>query len=165
MSRRTNEGKPMKNNPFNNDNNTQFVLSYEILCLLRWLVEHDPEKLKKLVAKAVASGLLDEIHEAREAQSDEQMEDIQYSILEFFSLLDVLIAQSINEQTVQRAMEKNLMPAIDQIDSNICDDETVRSSVEKATAKAGHNSKENPKDLLFKELLKRWKPHDKNIMN
>jgi|EndMetStandDraft_5_1072996.scaffolds.fasta_scaffold97251_1 hypothetical protein len=159
------KGNDMNNNPFNNDSNTQFVLSYEILCLLRWLVEHDAEKLKKIIAKAVASGLIDEIHQAREAQSEEHMEDIQYSILEFFSLLDVLISQSINEQTVQRAMEKNLMPAIDQIDSNICDDETVRSSVEKATSKAGHNPKENPKELLFKELLKRWKPHDKNVLN
>lgn len=155
----------MNNNPFNNNNNTQFVLSYEILCLLRWLVEHDAQKLHKLVSKAVASGLLDEIHKAREAQSEEQMEEIQYSILEFFSLLDVLITQSANEQTVQRAMQKNLMPAIDQIDSNVCDDETVRSSVEKVTSKAEHNTKENPKDLLFKELLKRWKPHDKNILN
>ena len=79
--------KHMNNNQFSNDN-TQFVLSYEVLCLLRWLVENDVEKLKKIVAKALSSGLTQEIHLAREnaqtPKQEEQMEDVQYSILEFF---------------------------------------------------------------------------------
>lgn len=160
--------KHMNNNPFSNDN-SQFVLSYEVLCLLRWLVENDAEKLKKIVAKALSSGLTQEIHKAREAaqmpQQEEQMEDVQYSILEFFSLLDALIIETMNEQAVKRAMEKNLLPSIDQIDSNECDTATVRFSIEKAASKFEHNPKENPKELLFKELLKRWKPHNKNILN
>ena len=73
-------------------------------------------------------------------------------------MLDALIIETMNEQAVQRAMEKNLLPAIDQIDSNECDNATVRFSIEKATSKYEHNPKENPKELLFKELLKRWKP-------
>lgn len=155
----------MNDNQFPNENNTQFVLSYELLYLLRWLVEHDAEKLKKIVTKALASGLAEEIQRAREVQHEEQNEDVQYNILEFFSLLEALITETMNEQAVERALQKNLMPAIDQIDSTICDDATVRSSIEKATAKFGHNSKESPKDVLFKELLKRWKPHDKNVLN
>jgi hypothetical protein len=156
----------MNNNSFSNDNNAQFVLSYELLCLLRWLVDNDAEKLKKLVSKAVASGLKENILKARDGQCQDHMnEDIQHSILEFFSLLETLISESMNEQAVQKVLEKNLMPAIDQIDSTICDDATVRFSIEKATAKFEHNPKENPKDLLFKELLKRWKPHNKNILN
>src|SRR3972149_2629664 len=99
--------------------NSQFVLSYELLCLLRWFVDHDADKLKKLITKA------------------------------------------INEQAVKKAVEKNLMPAIDQIDSTICDDATVRFSIEKAATKIDHNPMENPKELLFKELLKRWKQSNK----
>ena len=56
------------------------------------------------------------------------------------------------------------MPTIDHIDSTICDDATVRSSVEKATAKSEQHPKANAQELLFKELLKRWKP-SKNMMN
>ena len=53
----------MNNDSFNNNNNSaqQFVISYELLCLLRWLLEHDVEKLKKMVSKALAPGLKEDI--------------------------------------------------------------------------------------------------------
>jgi hypothetical protein len=66
---------------------------------------------------------------------------------------------------VQKAVEKNLMPAIDHIDATLCDTDTVRTSIEKATAKIEINSKDNPQEILFRELLKRWKPPAKNLMN
>ncbi|MCX5922117.1 MAG: hypothetical protein NTX86_02210 [Candidatus Dependentiae bacterium] len=155
----------MQNNEFSNDN-TQFVLSYELLSLLRWLAEHDAEKLKKLITKALANGLQEDVNRARKNRDEEQvLEEIQHGMLDFFNLLEILLAEAMDEQTMHKAMQKNLMPAIDQIDATICDDATVRTSIERATAKIEHNSKENPKDILFKELLKRWKPVNKNAFN
>ena len=160
----------MDNNSFSNDN-TQFVLSFELLYLLRWLVEHDAEKLKKLVSKALAAGLKEEISEARElkknnATNEEHLiEDIQHSIIEFFGILETLLVETLNEQEDQRIIQRNLMPEIDQIDTTFCDDTIVRTSIEKATAKLEHNSKQNPKELLLKELLRLWKPANKNSMN
>lgn len=146
--------------------NSQFVLSFELLCLLRWLVECEGDKFKKLINKAMQSGLKEELRYIQKAHVDEAlMEDVQHSIVEFFGMLEALIADAINEQAIQTALEKNLMPTIDQIDSNVCDDATLRSSLEKATSKIEMNPKENPKEVLFKELLKRWKPHNKNMMN
>ena len=60
----------MNNNEVSNDN--QFVLSYELLALLRWLAEYDVEKLKKLISKAVASGLKDQVSRLRESRNEEQ---------------------------------------------------------------------------------------------
>lgn len=155
----------MNNNEFSHDN-AQFVLSYELLALLRWLADHDADKIKKIIAKALASGLKDEVNRAREGRNEEEtLEEIQHGIIDFFGLLEVLLHETINEHAVQKAMQKNLMPSIDQIDSTYCDNATVRTSIEKATAKIEHNPKENPKELLFKELLKRWKPANKNILN
>lgn len=155
----------MNNNEFSQDN-AQFVLSYELLALLRWLADHEADKIKKMIAKALASGLKDEVNRARESRNEEEiLEEIQHGIIDFFGLLEVLLHETINEQAVQTAMQKNLMPSIDQIDSTICDNATVRTSIEKASAKIEHNPKENPKELLFKELLKRWKPANKNILN
>jgi len=155
----------MNNNEFSGDN-TQFVVSYELLSLLRWLADYDAEKLKKIISKAMASGLKDEVNRVRHSKSEEQtLEEIQHGIIDFFGLLEALLHETMSEQAVQTAMQKNLMPAIDQIDSAICDNATVRMSIEKATAKIEHNPKENPKELLFKEILKRWKPQNKNILN
>lgn len=146
--------------------NQQFVISYELLCLLRWIIEHDAEKLKKIIARAVASGLKDNMNKLDEIQSQqEEVEDIQHSIIEFFGLMEGLLAESINEHAVKTAMEKNLMPTIDHIDSTVCDDATVRFSIEKATNKLEQYPKENPQEVLYKELLKRWKPAKKNILN
>ena len=88
------------------------------------------------------------------------------SMLDFFAMLEELLIESLDEQAVENALEKNLMPAIDQIDSSVCDDATVRFSIEKATSKREKNkSPQHLKETLLKELLKRWKPRKKNILN
>jgi hypothetical protein len=155
----------MNNNEFSNEN-TQFVLSYELLCLLRWIVDNDAEKLKKIIAKAYAAGLKYDVQRIRDGWNEEHsMEDIQQGIVEFFGLMEVLLQEVINEQAVHKAVQKNLMPTLDQIDTAVCDDATMRTTLEKATAKIEHNPAENPRELLFKELLKQWKPHDKDVLN
>lgn len=150
---------------FNADNPHQFVMSYELLTLLRWLVEYDAEKLKKIIAKAMNSGLREEIQRNKQMGNVHESEEIQQSVVEFFGLLECLLFEASHEQTMQTAVEKNLMPAIDHIDSNICDNATIRFSVEKATQTSTKNPSENPREILFKELLKNWKPHNKKILH
>lgn len=159
----------MHNDSFNNNNHSQqFVISYELLCLLRWLLENDTDKLKKMIARALASGLHEDIKQFEQLgdvnADPATIQEVQHSIIEFFSMLETLLLEAFKEQAVQRALEKNLMPTIDHIDTTILNDDTVRSSVEKATAHSEKHPKENVQDVLFKELLKRWKP-SKNTMN
>jgi len=152
----------MDDNTFFKD--TQFTLSYELLFLLRWLTAHDQERLKKIIDRALVSGLQDELKRGTASMKNSGFEeDAHNSIIDFMDLLETTLFESMNEQTVKRALQKNLMPAIDQIDTSVCDDATVRFSVEKATS--AHSHHENPKELLLKELLKRWKPSKKNILN
>lgn len=154
-----------------NDNfseNSQLTLSYELLSLLRWLANHDEEKLKRIITRALSSGLHEELKKEQRETLDQESSlesDVQHSIIDFLGLLEVLLFEAINEQTVKKALQKNLMPAIDHIDTSVCDDATVRFSVEKATTSADRNPQESPKDMLFKELLKRWKPSKKTILN
>ncbi len=155
----------MNNNDFSNEQNAQFVLSYELLHLIDWLVEHDADKLKKIISQAAASGLREKIQSIDNPSKLAITDDMYHSIIDFFELLENLFTDATNEHIAQKAKEKNLMPAIDQIDSSICDDATVRLSVEKATSKLENNPNANVKEQLFKELLKRWKPHNKNVMN
>ena len=147
------------------NDNAQFVLSHELLYLLRWLIEHDANKLKKIITKAVASGLREEMQKVDNTAELNLSEDMHHSIIDFFELLEELLLDAINDHVAQKAREKNLLPAIDQIDSTVCDDATVRFSVEKATKKMELNPNANPKEQLLKELLKRWKPHNKNLIN
>lgn len=141
----------------------QFTLSYELLCLMQWLLEHEQEKLKKIILKSLDSGLKEELQQLEDqtlanAHDPQVSEDMQYAVVEFFGLLETLLAECLNEQMVKRALERNLMPAIEQIDTTLCDDATVKDSIEKATHKIELNPGENPKELLCRELIKRWRP-------
>lgn len=146
-------------------NNAQFVLSYELLALLRWLVDHDADKLKKIIGKGLRSGLQDVLHTLDHTDDSDVLNDMQHSITDFLHLLETLLSETVSEQVQEKARQQKLLPTVDQIDTNQCDDSTLRSSLEKTTSTLMDNPNANAKELLCKEILKRWKPVDKNIKN
>ena len=80
------ERHSMNNDSFSHDGNTQFALSYELLHLLKWLEQHDIEKLKKIISKAVAYGLHDEIQRTSSHVSHNVLEEMHHGIVDFLSL-------------------------------------------------------------------------------
>jgi hypothetical protein len=80
-------------------------------------------------------------------------------------LLESLLHEAINEQALKKLTEKKLLPALDHIDKTVCDDSYIQFSIEKASSKLETNPKQNPQEVLFKELLKCWKPHKKASVN
>lgn len=148
-----------------NQENSQLTLSYELLYLLQWLIEHEPEKIKSLITKAFENGFAQDLKKIGANTEYQMPEEVQHSVVDFFTLLEVLLHEVTNEQLMKRVMEKKLMPAIDHIDSTECDDETVLSSVEKASSKFESEPEKNPQELLFKELLRCWKPTKKTLSN
>jgi hypothetical protein len=155
----------MENDIFSQNTSSQFVLSYELLALLRWLADHDTDKFKKIISAALSAGLQEEINKIDKTEESVLVADMQHSITDFLSIMESLLVEVMSEHVEKRARQQNLLPSIDQIDTAECDDNIVRFSLEKATAKLATNPKANPKELLFKEILKRWKPHNKNIKN
>lgn len=145
--------------------NSQFVLSYELLALLRWLVDNDEDAIKKIIGKALRSGLQEELHHIDQIEDVDMLNEMQHSISDFLHLLEALLIETASEHAKEKARQQKLMPAVDQIDTSLCDDTTVRFSMEKATSEIGADPTKNPKEVLLKELLKRWKPADKNLKN
>ena len=155
----------MNDNSFSHDTTSQFALSYELLQLLSWMGKHNTDKLKKIIAKALAQGLHDEIRTIENFTDNHELQEMHHSMIDFFELLDELLADAIADHVEQKARTNNLLPAIDSIDSTICDSDIVRSSVEKATKRIESQPNSNAQEQLFKELLKQWKPLDQNSMN
>ncbi len=149
---------------YEQETDEQFVISYELICLLRWLSEHEGAQLKRIIKKSLSCGLNKHIQKNEQANLF-NLEEAQQSIVEFFCLLENILLDSLNEEAVKHALEKNLIPALEHIDSTVCDDAMVRFSVERASSKSTADSKESPQELFFKEILKRWKPSKKNIHN
>ena len=144
-------------------NNSQFVLSYELLLLLRWLIDHDEEKIKKIIGNALKSGLQQELQELSNTEDVSELADLQHSITDFLSTMEALLIDTASEHIKEKARQQKLLPSVDQIDTTLCDDTTVRFSVEKATSELSENPDANAKELLFNEILKRWQPTDKNL--
>ncbi len=146
-------------------NNSQFVLSYELLVLLRWLIDHDENKIKKIIGNALKSGLQEELQLLDNAENVAELNELQHSITDFLGILESLLIETTGEYIKEKARQQKLLPSVDRIDTTLCDDTTVRFSLEKATSELADNPDANPRELLFKELLRRWQPTDKNIKN
>lgn len=145
------------------DKDEQFAISYELLCLLRWLVEHDSDRLKKMISRAVAKGLNEKIQHIQSYNDQEALEDAHDNMIEFFSTLEAMLIETIQEQTVMQCSQKRLMPAIEHIDTTACEDSLVQESIEKINTQIGRSSNENVQELLLREILKNWKPVKKNV--
>ncbi len=143
----------------------QLTISYELLYLMQWLLENEPEKLKKLIVQSLQRGLKEEMQKASKNKNLTTDEDLQYSVVDFLSLLENLLHEAINEQALRKITEQKLMPALNQIDTTACDTSTLQFSIEKASSRLENHPKENPQEVLFKELLKTWKPHKKSAVN
>lgn len=140
---------------------SQFVLSYELLSLLQWMVEHDAYKLKKIIAQSLNAGLRHQIKRTN-YQDSHSLESAQYTIVEFFGVLETIMLETMQEQSIASVVEKNLIPALDRIDTKYCDENSVRLSIEKAIDSFETNPHSNPQEVLFKELLRRSRPGKKS---
>ncbi|MFA6065947.1 MAG: hypothetical protein WC707_02080 [Candidatus Babeliaceae bacterium] len=150
------------------DNNNHFVISYELLQLLLWLLDHEQESLKKLIYKALGHGLEKKLRMLKGHSSTPEHQapqELQQSIIDFFSLLELLMIETMDEHTFDDVMQRSMLPEIDNIDTHMYESDTIHSSIAKATSAAKNNKGESPKDVLYKELLKRWKPAKKSILH
>lgn len=133
------------------------VITPELLVLMRRLVTDHEHDLKALVSKVVtkkSSG--DDVADPQEAQA---------IILEFFALMEHLLEQAHQEQEVAQHLQKQLMPSLNHIDQTSCDHHMVSSSAQSAIDQMRSNAQANPQELLFKEILKHWKPSKKTILH
>ena len=150
------------NDSFNNEK--KFVISHELLALLNRIIDHEEKALTALVRRAVSSGLKDEITYNKRLSADELVEEARNTIIDFFAILEFNLVEAMHEQSVKKASEKNLLPAIEQLDATTFDQETVRQCLAKATNQS-KDSKSTPKETLCKELLRSWNPQKNRVVN
>ncbi len=144
----------------------QFVISHELLCLLRWLIDHDADRIKRVISRSLGHGLHDKLNNLQRVNDEQALDEAQFNILEFFSLLEILLAESLEEHAVKNAVQKGLMPAINHIDPSECANEVVHYGLERTNARLARKlNGEKPQDILLKEILKNWKPTKKQSAN
>jgi hypothetical protein len=149
----------MSTNHWNHTLPDQLTLSLELLRLLQWLVEHEQDSLKRLITRSLNQGLAATI-KRNNAIEDHELHN---GIINFFTLIEIIMLEALNEHTTRTTLQRHLIPAINCIDTSACDTHTVQASIEQVTSKMHTNPQENPRELLIKELIKRWKPTKQSI--
>lgn len=151
----------------------QFVLSYELLRLLQWLVEHNTDTLKKLVTKAFKEGFGEELTAQRQELYSTDPEILQQAVLDFFALLENtlearsdankeitehLCATCSNEehQLVHETGSSALASAITSVDSAMYDRDALATSIARAHKAGKKQTMAIAQETLYKELLKNW---------
>lgn len=156
----------MNENTISPEQIDQFVISHELLCLLRWLLDHDADRIKRIISRSLDHGLREKLNNMQRVNDEQALDEAQMNILEFFGMLEILLAESLEEHAVKNAVQKGLMPAIEHIDPSECANEIVHYGLERANAKMARKlNGEKPQDILLKEILKNWKPTKKQSAN
>jgi len=141
----------------------QFAISHEVITFLRWLTENHPTKLQELTKLALNDGLLKKTQLAHELCMED--EETQATILDFFGTLEIIMHEALEEYAASKAHQNRLQNTIDQIDGTFCDTGTVKTSLENATTSLAMNPEKSPKELLFTEILKQWRPNNSQPLN
>lgn len=142
-----------------NDTGDQFVISHELIELMEWIVSHDQEGMKRLITKALSHGLGAELKRSKSSIPLRDAQDAQCSVLDFLELMETLLLEASSEQIVNTTVQRKVLPALDHIDTSTCDASMVQSSAAVVAAQMNKTPDENPQELLFKELLRRWNPN------
>lgn len=144
------------------ENDDQFIVSYELLYILQWLMTYEKEAFTQLIHKAFIQG-----SQSEEAQgSYDQIEEAEYlqsSVIDFFSFLEQEVANVSEAESMKHIMQKNLLKTLDHIDPKIFDPAIIKASMVATAEKVNPQRNHQAKDLFLKELLKKWHPKkDKN---
>ena len=118
----------------NKFDSTQFIMSYELLRLLQWLIDHDPKGLQQLVSHALQNGLGEHIkHMPSKEDQKRASAELQDSIIDFFATLEMLLHTSLNEDDTKETMTEHMLPALKYMDTSLRNTEVINTSLEKAS--------------------------------
>ena len=149
----------------NTDADEQFAISYEILCLLRWLVENESEKFKKMITRASRRGLKAKINNIQHITEKEALEDAHENMIAFFSTLEAMLEDTLYEETTKTAFTYHVFPALANIDAQACGNNLIRDSLEKIDRKHQGGSRQQLQEILLQEILQQWKPSKRTDVN
>ncbi len=144
------------------ENEDQFIVSYELLYILQWLMTYEKEAFTHLVHKAFIQG--SQFCNENDAYDQfEETEHLQSSVIEFFSFLEEEIETVSQAESIKHIMQKNLLKTLDHIDPNLFDPAVIKASMMATAEKLHPQRNHQAKEFFLKQLLKKWTPKkDKN---
>lgn len=139
------------------ENGEQFVISYELLHMLHWLLKYEGQELSKLINKSFMKGLEEKAKHNDVTSQIQLSEEMQNSIVDFFTFIEQEIAD-ISDKETTKLMDKDVIETLDHIDREQLDYSTIKSTINKNVEQCSIDRLDCTKAHFLKELLKQWKP-------
>jgi len=146
-------------------NHTQCTLSFELLKLMQWWITQEPGILKKMITNSLENGLRDYLKAHNDMDAFKEQAALHHNIVDFFSCIETLLNQSLEEHKAHDALQRQLIPDAHNIDGISLRGPTIKESLAHATQQYLQKQDQSPRQLLFKEVLKRWKPSKKTSVH
>lgn len=151
---------------------TQISLSLELMCLINWLVKNEKTLLNSLVKQAVAHGLIDELQQLDQVDPQHAADELYLTIFDFLDHLEQALIKNLETVQVDIKTKDAILPSLQKIEGSSLDFKTMWQSMQQTKARISKKNAnsltphiKNPKDILFEEILKNWKPNKKETIN
>lgn len=136
----------------------QFVISYELLHVLYWLLKYEEVELSKLINKSFSKGIKEKMKKHDALAELQLSEEMQNSIVDFFTFMEQEISD-ITDQETTKLINKEIIKDLDHFDPKQVDYSTVKETISKNALKLQTKKYHNKaRNLFLKELLRHWTP-------
>lgn len=140
------------------ESDDQFIVSYELLHILQWLLTYEKEAFSHLVEQAYIQGLQTIKNNSEVYEQIEESEQLQNSVLDFFNFLEKEVSIVAQAESIKHIMQKNLLKTLDHIDPKVFDAAIIQESMQVTAEKINPARNHQAKDYFLKQLLKKWHP-------
>ena len=144
-------------------------LSFELICLMEWLLQNGDKEIINLIKFSLNNGFTKELENMDAEKYTQIAEDLPNIILDFLlsledALLDSLEGLNLN---LDKESKEKLIPAVEHLDSNKIDPQTIWLSMQQTRNSLSKNNREKTdiKQILFKKLLNNWSPTKDEPLN
>lgn len=142
---------------------TNLSVSFELICLMGWLLKKDRASLQQLVQKALAGGVSESIAQLQETRPAELSDTMAKTVMEFFDYIETMLVQGVPTVRSGYVLGSNLSPEVKKIDQSAVDPRVLMLAInqtrETLTAAGVLTDLERSdmfKNELYKNLLKHW---------
>ncbi|MCK4264858.1 hypothetical protein KAW80_00705 [Candidatus Babeliales bacterium] len=141
---------------------SDFLLSFELLYLINWLLKNEKSRLKLLVKQAVKNGLAAEIYKLDESQK-QPTESLQNGFLDFIAHLEDTLLDHLETTDHIQGIRDKLLTSLNELNISHLDSHTLLTSLRQAEEELSKNSQKDSKRVLLKTIFNNWSPTKKEV--
>lgn len=133
----------------------QLSMSFELICLLDWLLKNKKDSLRKLIQEAVAADFIVSLEGEKNVNLAERLHE---TVTDFiFAFEDILLAELSQGLQDSRASEVG--------GYDLVDEETLTLRLQQVRNNANNKRDQAVERELVRRLLRRWKPTSSDPVN